>query len=268
MEETYSLGMALFDFTPVVFFLMGGLYLAKIVFSSLQKCLGWIFISSVLLIFLGGALQATWKLLYCLNICDIQWMSKAQFVLMAIGFIGMLIPILYLARSDKGKNPHTVVAMALWKIPLLIIMTLASLGVYATLALIATRRHLRWTAVGFMIPFFGVILMGFLASRSQTVGLQWIEQSLNSLKNISFAISSYILSKNVTEQAREESGPYRIKRFDVLWLVLFTFWKLLTEMRRYADQYHHHVRHWRVFIWLNLISQGGNSDCFTWNKIR
>jgi hypothetical protein len=207
MEETYSLGMALFDFTPVVFFLVGGLYLAKIVFSSLQKYLGWIFISSVLIIFLGGALQATWKLLYCLNICDIQWMSKAQFVLMAIGFIGMLIPILYLARSDKGKNPQTVVAMALWKIPFLLVMTLASLGVYATLGLISKRRHLRWTAIGFMIPFFGVILMGFLASRTQTVGLQWIEQSLNSLINISFALSSYSLCRSVIVQAREEGGP-------------------------------------------------------------
>jgi hypothetical protein len=206
MEETYSLGMALFDFTPVVFFLVGGLFLAKIVFSSLQKYLGWVFISSVLLIFFGGALQATWKLLFCLNICDIQWMSEAQFVLMAIGFVGMLIPILSLARSDKQKNPQTFVAMALWKIPLLLIMTLASLGVYATLALISKRRHLRWTAVGFMIPFFGVILMGFLASRTQTIGLQWIEQSLNSLINISFAISSYTLSKKVTGQLQGEGG--------------------------------------------------------------
>jgi hypothetical protein len=206
MEETYSLGMALFDFTPVVFFLVGGLYLAKIVFSSLQKNLGWIFISSVLLIFLGGALQATWKLLCSFSICEIQWMSDAQFVLMSIGFIGMLIPLLSLARSDKQKNPHTVVAMALWKIPFLLIMTLASLGVYATLALISKRRHLRWIAVGFMIPFFGVILMGFLASRTQTVGLQWIEQSLNSLINISFSISSYILSKHITGQAQGEGG--------------------------------------------------------------
>jgi hypothetical protein len=206
MEETYSLGMALFDFTPVVFFLVGGLYLAKIVFSSLQKHLGWVFISSVLLIFLGGALKATWKLLFCLNICDIQWMSEAQFVLMSIGFVGMLIPILSLARYDKQKNSQIVVAMALWKIPLLLIMTLASLGVYATLALISNRKHLRWTAVGFMIPFFGVILMGFLASRSQTVGLQWIEQSLNSVINISFAISSYTLCRNMAVQAPEEGG--------------------------------------------------------------
>ena len=196
MEVSYPIGMALYDFVPVIFFLVGGLYLARIIVMTLNKSLSWIFISGVALIFLGGALKASWKLLVSANIADIVWMSESQFILMAIGYLCFFIPLIVLARSERQHQSQPIYAIAMWKLPFLLVMTLASLGAYATLAVISFRRQLKWAAAGYMVSFIGVMLMGFLASRTQTLSLQWIEQNLNSIINLSFAISSFFLYRH------------------------------------------------------------------------
>ncbi len=196
MEENYLLVLAIYDFLPVIFFFVGGLYLAKIALMTLDNYMSVIFITGVLLIFLGGASKAAWKLLFVSHIADIHWMSELQFIFMSIGYLATLIPLLNLVRSQNKNKKFPLYSIAIWKIPFLIIMTLACLGTYATLAVISFRRQLRLTAIGFVISIIGVILLGFLASRSQTLSLQWIEQSINSLTNLSFALSSILLYKN------------------------------------------------------------------------
>lgn len=196
MEDTTSLGFACLNLLPVLFFLVGGYHLAKLAVITLKDSLSRVFISGVSLIFLGGATKAAWKLLYAAKIADVQWVSELQFVFMALGYLGTLIPLLTLVRSENQDKTLPVYSIALWKIPFLIIMTLACLGSYAALAVIAFRRHLRLSAAGFIVALTGVSLMGFLASQPQTLSLQWIELGINSGTNISFAISSYWLLRN------------------------------------------------------------------------
>lgn len=88
--------------------------------------------------------------------------------------------------------------MAAWKIPFLLMMILASLGTYGILTYVALRRRLGFAAVGFVLAFLGVILMGGMASQLQTVRMQWIEQSINSSANLGFALGSFLLYKDFT----------------------------------------------------------------------
>ena len=53
------------------------------------------------LVFAGGFLKATWKLLYTLGIADIQIFSTIQFILLAPGFLALLVTVILYFGSDR-----------------------------------------------------------------------------------------------------------------------------------------------------------------------
>jgi hypothetical protein len=197
-QASYSVVMAIFDFVPVVGFLIGAYFLSKIFFHTSQKGFSRMMIIGGLLIFLGGSLQATWKLMMSLEIADVQWMSQGQFVFMSFGYMALLIPTFSLIKSARKLELTPLPAMAVWKIPFLFVMTVASLGTYGILTYVSLRRKLGLAAFGFIIAFLGVIMMGGMASQTQTITMQWIEQGINSLANLGFALGSFLLYQNFT----------------------------------------------------------------------
>jgi len=191
----YSVEMALYDFVPVIGFLVGGIYLVKLSRYALKKLMTVIMTTSVIVIVLGGGLQASWKLLTAINLPHPIWMSQGQFVFMATGYVLMLIPVLALLRKNKTKVAEALPAMAAWKIPFLAVMTLASLSTYALLVVLSLRRKSWLAGLGFIFAFISVLTMGFMASQTQTIQLQWIEQTINTLGNWGFALGAILVYK-------------------------------------------------------------------------
>ena len=150
--------------------------------------------AGTLLVFAGGFLKASWKLIYTLDIADIQWMSQIQFVLLAPGFLAMLVALIYLTRKQKAEN--LLPAIAVWKIPLLATMTLCSLGAHGILTYVSFQKKNRLAAALFIVAVLCMLGMSGMASGSeQTVTTQWIEEGMNSFGQISFAVGSYLLYK-------------------------------------------------------------------------
>jgi hypothetical protein len=149
------------------------------------------------LIFLGGFLKASWKLLYTLEIADITLMSEAQIILLSIGFTGMLVAVIIIARGKKrDQTLEPMVAIAAWKIPFLAVMTLASLGAQGILTYVSFKKKNRLAASLFIVAVLCMLGMSGMASGSeQTVATQWIEESINSVGQISLAVGSYLLYK-------------------------------------------------------------------------
>lgn len=194
--DTYSIPMAVFDFVPNIAFLVGAFFLVKIAVIAKGRPCSRMVMAGALLVALGGILKATWKLLYAANIADIQFLSELQFILLAPGFFGLLVAVVLLARNQSTKTQIAAFAIAPWKLPLLFIMTITSLGAYGILTYISFRKKVPIAAIGFIFAFIGVLLMGGLASQPQTVALQWIEQSINSIANLGFAFGTFLLYKN------------------------------------------------------------------------
>jgi hypothetical protein len=197
MNEPYSLGLALVDFIPSLAFAIGAYFLIRLVQRECGKPCAYLMIAGCSLVFMAGFLKALWKLLYALNLADIQLLSEAQFVLLAPGFFLMLIATVRFSRMMR----HTAVplaAMAAWKIPLMFVMVVSSLGVYGILTYLCFQRHLRLAAVGFIIAFLGILAMGGMAGGSQTVRMQWIAESINSLAQIGFAVGCYLFNRAST----------------------------------------------------------------------
>ena len=192
MSEFNSLSLALVDFIPSIAFAAGAYFLIRLVLRECGKPCTYLIIAGSALVFLGGFFKAAWKLLYVTNTADIRLLSEMQFALLAPGFLLMLIGVVWFSRLGKATHPP-LFAMALWKIPFLAVMVLCSLGTHGILTYTSFQRHIKLAAVGFIIAFLCVLGMGGMASGEQTVMMQWIEESINSIGQIGFAVGCNLL---------------------------------------------------------------------------
>ena len=207
MGETYPLALALYDFVPVAFFLIGAIFLARIAARICDLHCGCLAMTGSLLIFLGGFLKAIWKILYTTGVGDFQLLSEAQFPLVAPGFLILLIAVIVMARRDRDlrtTNAVPVLLMATWKIPFLIVMTLASMGVQGILTYVSFQRKAKLAAVGFIVAFLGLVGLGSMASGEQTLARQWIEQSVNTVSQLGFMVGSILLHQNVLSSEKDQ----------------------------------------------------------------
>ena len=142
----YSIGLCLLDFVPNLAFLVGAYFLVRTAQLVQGRLCARMMMGGALLVFLGGTLKAIWKLLYTTGVGDLRICSEAQFVLLAPGFLGLLLSAIMLARrgrQDTAGGGPVVLGMAAWKIPFLIVMTLCSIGAYGVLTTVAFRRGAR-----------------------------------------------------------------------------------------------------------------------------
>ena len=196
MTETYTLGLALFDFVPNLLFLSGAYFLVKLANLISGKGTGRIMATGTVLIFLGGILKASWKLLYTLKIADIQLFNQALFILQAPGFVLMFLSVFRFTKIRVPKSSEMPL-IAFWKIPLLAITTLSSLGSYGILTFLSFQRGKIIAAWCFILTIVIVLGMSGMASGvNQTIGMQWVEEVVNSFGQLMFATGSWVLSRS------------------------------------------------------------------------
>lgn len=196
MTDTYSIPLALVDFIPNIAFLIGAFFLTRIVLLEKMRTDGFILTVGAILVFLGGSLKAIWKLLYSAGVADLTLLSEAQFILLAPGFLAMLIPVIRLAQGKVQATSTVLPAMAIWKIPLLVVMTLCSLGVQGILTHLAFKRGVRLAGYGFAVSAIGIVTMAVMASGEQTIVRQWIEEGVNTIGQSGFMLGSFWLYKD------------------------------------------------------------------------
>jgi len=205
--ETYTIPLALLDYIPNIAFLVGAFFLVRTVILARGRPCSRMCMAGALLIFSGGILKATWKLVFTLGIADIQWMSQIQFILLAPGFLALLVTAILLARTKPFETPAIAMAMAAWKIPLLAIMTLSSLGAQGILTYISFKRKASLAAYLFIVAVLCMLGMSGMASGSeQTVASQWIEEIMNSTGQIAFAAACWLLYRNYTSEMTTVKG--------------------------------------------------------------
>lgn len=122
-------------------------------------------------------------------------MSEALFILQAPGFLLLLFVLIQIARIEKNKNTSPVFALVIWKIPLILIIIVCSLSLQVILSYISFNRRAKSAIFWFALSFLGLLLMGGLAQQEQTLKMQWIAQSVNSMAQIGFMFGCIILHK-------------------------------------------------------------------------
>ncbi|MDF3125324.1 hypothetical protein [Rheinheimera sp. 1928-s] len=217
-EFEYSMGLALFDFIPVLLSSAGLLYLARAI-GLIHPSIRTQVLASALLIITGGFCKVFWKFLIAATEVHYPVLNNCFFIFLAPGFT-LLTYYLWSARKAYQQRPAPGYTFA-W--PLLIIVLFASIAGYLAVAFPEQRKwflallvlvtvsnvvliwhavrhclqlNLRASAVLFVVNLVGVFVLAGLARLGhQDEAVQWVEQILNAFTQGALLAAALMLYK-------------------------------------------------------------------------
>ncbi len=180
----YSVPMALVDFLPVCFFGLAAYILQKDLYSKMSKGAYALFCAGTIDVFMAGFLKALYKLLYALNICDFEPLTKMFFPVQALGFMMCGVAVACMLRLKQGKNVAYAAAPVLYSGTMIFVMFMV-MGVISFdtgLAAVALKMKKKGCAVLLAFSCFAALTMGYLSSKDFTNPMfNWIGEAINTL---------------------------------------------------------------------------------------
>ncbi len=223
MEMEYSLALALEDYLPVIFSIIGVSLLSRAIWQR-DRALGRMAFVGVGLMAIGGVLKATWKLLMAINGTDVPLFSQALFPMIAPGLTLIAVAMYNYTRLLKGKAgirwfwlvPLIIIGLFVsgsvliaanggpWRVPLIMLATIANVTLLIMLAIEAWKRNMRAIAVVFIVVLVVVIGMSQMANNvPQTIAVQWFEQIAQTLAQLAFCLGIWQLTGRMAQEAPE-----------------------------------------------------------------
>jgi len=172
----YSIPMALYDYIPVAFYLIGSIVLAKYLKEKISKINWLFFIIGFSMVSIAGFLKASYKLIYALTDGSLNFMflSNQFFTNQSFGF---LIAGISLVTTLFKKNRSYAI------LPTMALVGLQVLGlslVNASLIVYAKRQKNTKAIILFILSFVFILCMGYLATKEfDNSLLNWIAQFVN-----------------------------------------------------------------------------------------
>ncbi|MCH1930375.1 hypothetical protein L9G16_09295 [Shewanella sp. A25] len=215
-EFEYSMGLALFDFIPVLLSSAGLIYLAKAI-GLIQPSIRKLAMGSALLIIIGGFCKVFWKFLIAATDVHYPLLNNSFFICLAPGFT-LLTFFLWSARKTYRQHPISSSAVVwplltiaifacaagylavafpekrLWFIALLVLVTVSNVVLIWHAVRHSWQLKLRASAVLFVLNLVGVFALAGLARMGhQHEEVQWIEQILNAFTQGALLVAAWML---------------------------------------------------------------------------
>lgn len=204
MKE-YSVVMALVDFLPVIFFLVGAVILQRFMYDKMYKGQFALFAAGTIDVVTAGGLKALYKLLYALGICDFGPLNTLFFPLQSIGFLLAGFGIIAYIFHGREKNLTMAVAPPLWTGTFLFVgIMCAGLALLDSgLVVYAVRKKKPGIIVLVVISFFCCLCMGYLSSKNFDRAIfNWMAEGINVAGQFCFMIAAILLNKVERETNR------------------------------------------------------------------
>ncbi|MFT5223588.1 MAG: hypothetical protein ACI867_001910, partial [Glaciecola sp.] len=213
------------DAMPVAMSTAGLVALGVGVGRRMGAPLGRLAIISAVTIGLGGAAKVSWKLLAAGAEVDVAWLDDLLFPLLAVGFVGMARLVILTRRGEqvsRGTSVRTgiLVAVTAGLIAAAVLVDgAAGLRLARTIAIVASLT-MSWqllavgTGVGDRLSVAFIVgnviatlsLAGLARVEVQTLGLQWIEQSVNTASQFVFLLAALRLASPGTAWKARNAG--------------------------------------------------------------
>ena len=224
--ENYTLGLALFDYLPVIAAGFGLFMICRYCALLANYSGAWIVVIPIIAL-IGGTLKASWKLVYALGGGSVLWMSDQLFFFLATSYVLLAafgISALHAHRKQRSINaqwwlaPMIIIAVILslafylklgsdsrtWSLLLLATLSTANIVFMLTLLGHSLKRH-NWVAAAAFAGNLGLtFVLVKLARLEQTAELQWIEEFLNLANNSLLVIGAWFLIRAVGRQPQTE----------------------------------------------------------------
>lgn len=194
----FSVGMALFDYLPVIFFGIGGVILLRDLYNKMSKGAFALFAAGVIDVFMAGFLKATWKLLYAGANIDISALNAMFFPVQSIGFLLAGIGILMMiCKKEKGVKNCAVVPVVSITFPYLVLVMVAGLGCLdAGLCILAKKLKKPGVIAIFVLSFVCCLGMGYLSTKDfEEAAMNWIAEGVNFCGQGLFLLGAWMLHK-------------------------------------------------------------------------
>lgn len=233
--ETYTLGLALEDFIPVIFSSIGLYFISRMV-GNVNARLGQMAAIGWILVTIGGFLKATWKLVMALTQTqtNIVWFDKGMFIWMSAGFTLLAFALWLMGEIRLRKRqpnriwlgPAIVLGLSLfaifftgfpdvtintWRFILLGVMTIGNVVMVVLLIQQARANNENLLAVLFLVNIVIVfILSGLARIPEQSIPLQWTEQLLNTFAQGAFAYAAWKLAGIISASPLQATGQAHV----------------------------------------------------------
>lgn len=196
-EGAYSIPMAIVDFLPVLFYFLASWLIARDLYNKTSKTAFSFLATGSIMVFIGGAFKALWKLLFCFGI-NYPFFFACFFPMQAPGFCLYLAGLIMTLRGAKKDSMNVVATTVTSSMPLLIFQTLGSIGSLVCMCIFAKRLHKTNAIVMFILSIVCLLGMGYLAATldSSLSWSNWVEQGVNTIGQVLFYLGVLILHKN------------------------------------------------------------------------
>lgn len=233
--ETYTLGLALEDFIPVIFSSIGLYFVSRMV-KNVDARLGQMATIGFIFVSIGGFLKATWKLTMAItnSQTNIAWFDKGMFMWMSVGFTLLAFALWFVSEIRSGKRqpvriwlgPSVVLSLSVvailftgfpdltvntWRFILLGVMTIGNVVMVVLLIQQARYNNLNKMAWLFLVNIVIVfVLSGLARIPEQSIPLQWTEQLLNTFGQGAFAYAAWKLAGVIAPASVPATGQVRV----------------------------------------------------------
>lgn len=220
---SYSVGVALFDFVPVLI-TASGLFLLARGIRHLHAPLAVAAYAAAALVALGGLCKASWKLLVALQQIRIDWLENLLFILMAPGFITLAYCMFHARQRWRGgtsadRTGYSRTRLGLWlAVPLLVAAWLAwahpqtrlwffwllATTTIANAALLFNAiAAARWSGLGWQVialliyNFAATLILSGLSRLPEGEATAWIQEGVNFSAQSALALGLWLLSRRM-----------------------------------------------------------------------
>ncbi|MBQ7888371.1 MAG: hypothetical protein IJ356_01280 [Erysipelotrichaceae bacterium] len=188
--------MAIVDFIPVVLFFIAAILLQNDFYNKLSKTKYTLLASGSMMVFVGGLLKATWKILYALNICDYPALDFSFFPLSGIGFLLVFLSLTGICSKSFNNKLLTVVPVFTSNMPFVILQIIGCAGTQGMLFVKSLQMKKKSAAVMFVVAFIFMLGMGYLSAKfDDSSSMHWLAQCTNIVSQGAFLAGTWILHK-------------------------------------------------------------------------
>lgn len=196
----FTIGMALVDYIPVIFFFLATANIMRDLYDKMTKASFALFAAGSVNITIAGALKATWKLLYAAGICNFEALNNMFFPTQSLGFMLAGIGILLmLIKSKNNKAAALAVAPPVFSGTFVFVgLMVAGLGLIdAVLCILAVKLKKPALIAIFVVSFVCSLGMGYLSSKDfAEASMNWIAEGVNVVGQGALFAGAYLLHKN------------------------------------------------------------------------
>jgi len=211
MNFTPSLGMALFDFVPVILFVIGSFYLGSFVKRNSNTFVFIMFAAGIATANFAGLCKAAWKFMLATSGKGIAWMDDLQFLFLGIGLTLVFIAVFIIMRKRKKAENTAAAAAIMFTVKgtnlfyyLLTLVVAATIGYLSCLIIIAKKLKSNISVVLYIAYGVISIMMGALSGSGEMEIINWIAQTINTIGIFALLIAHFHLNRK-DKLAQEEA---------------------------------------------------------------